>query len=585
MGLATTVARRELDGDASTLAFSFPYKYIASANLKVYLYDEDDGSNELQTLTTDYTVTPTSSATNGVYPGATITFTAAPGTDKKVVIFRDPALTQEFDFDAEADPLPVLTRAADNDAMRWQAIDSRMDRAVRIADGEVTSFDPTIPTTVDTDGGEALCLAGDGLSLIWGTGLGNATVSSKWSPIIAGATFAFDDTVTISPAAASDDQGLVVSQSGPSNGAALASGFAYNDVLVNGDQGNSPDTAYGFQSRMGAGGSSMKGQRTALRGFFVLNAASSNTTNPNKNYCGTSGEVQASHADGGSDTSSNAKGRFIGLYASSIAAAGATNLYDLTGLEINTGYRATSSGKDMIGLKIASWADHAVDPANMGAAIQISVQSGALPWKHYAIVIDQSSSGVGSAAVATGATLIATKGSVSCTHGIDFSTTTFSGSAFKSANFSVSNAGAIAATALTFSANAPVVIIDELDGGSDQRKWYFRPVASVLRIEAVDTAEGSPVTAISISRTGTAIGTITMGGDVDLASGKVRKVAGTQVLGPRNTGWSTFAGTGAKNASGINVDTFTATDANIRLLGGVVKGMLDALITHGAVGA
>lgn len=72
---------------------------------------------------------------------------------------------------------------------------------------------------------------------------------------------------------------------------------------------------------------------------------------------------------------------------------------------------------------------------------------------------------------------------------------------------------------------------------------------------------------------------------LNLASTMVLSVATVQVVGARNTGWTTFAGTGTKNQAAINVDTFTATDANIRLLGQGVKGILDALILHGLLGA
>lgn len=71
----------------------------------------------------------------------------------------------------------------------------------------------------------------------------------------------------------------------------------------------------------------------------------------------------------------------------------------------------------------------------------------------------------------------------------------------------------------------------------------------------------------------------------NIPTGSAFQINATQVVGPRATGWVTFAGTGTTNQGAINVDTFTATDANIRLLGQGVKGMLDALILHGLVGA
>lgn len=72
---------------------------------------------------------------------------------------------------------------------------------------------------------------------------------------------------------------------------------------------------------------------------------------------------------------------------------------------------------------------------------------------------------------------------------------------------------------------------------------------------------------------------------LNLATGVALQIATVQVVGARATGWTTFAGTGTTNQGAINVDTFTATDANIRLLGQGVKGMLDALILHGLLGA
>jgi hypothetical protein len=53
----------------------------------------------------------------------------------------------------------------------------------------------------------------------------------------------------------------------------------------------------------------------------------------------------------------------------------------------------------------------------------------------------------------------------------------------------------------------------------------------------------------------------------------------TQVVGARNTGWTTFTGTANKNAGAL--DTGTVTTAQ---LAQVVKAMFDALVTHGLIG-
>lgn len=188
MGLATLTPDAEYNGDGVTVAFSYPYKYVAAADLKVYLFDEDDGTSALQTLSTHYSVTP-GVATNGVYASATITFVTAPGSDKKVRIFRDPALTQEFDFDAEADPLPVLTRYADYVAMRLQALDARIDRAPSLPPGSVAgSFDPTLPDPTSADGGEVLALNTAKTALIWATGVAGGVISSVMADFVSSAS-------------------------------------------------------------------------------------------------------------------------------------------------------------------------------------------------------------------------------------------------------------------------------------------------------------------------------------------------------------------------------------------------------------
>lgn len=256
-----------------------------------------------------------------------------------------------------------------------------------------------------------------------------------------GVTISNDNTVAIRTTAASVAMALDIAQSGPTTGTHgdLNGDHYFNKILVNGDQAQITNTGYGLAVLYGLGGSNLKGQRCALVGRAVLNTAS-NASNPLKIYFGTSGEAQASVGDGGTNLSSGAAGRFGGLYASSIAAAGATNLFDITGLEINTSLRTTSSARFHIGLKLAPWADNDVDPAELGAAIQITTQTGGKPYKHYAIVFDANSVGGGQPVSSTGI-LIGSLGSVSCAKGIDFSGATFSGNAITTPGFVVGSSG------------------------------------------------------------------------------------------------------------------------------------------------
>ncbi len=184
MTLSTTVSRVSYDGDASTSAFSFPYKYVSSADLVVVLVDEDDGSETVQTITTHYTVAATGAAANGVYPGATVTMVLTPGTDKKVVIYRRPAFTQEFDFEGETDALAALNRFADYIMMRLQRLEND---GVKLPKGTLSGFEQHLPGLMgeagnvvaindDEDGFEYVAFeaVSAGLKYAWDTGTSDA---------------------------------------------------------------------------------------------------------------------------------------------------------------------------------------------------------------------------------------------------------------------------------------------------------------------------------------------------------------------------------------------------------------------------
>jgi len=278
----------------------------------------------------------------------------------------------------------------------------------------------------------------------------------------AGVTISNDNTLAIRPTAASVSMGLDILQSGPTSGGPhgdVDGNLAFNQILVNGDRANLSNTGYALAVLYGLGGSNLQGQRCALVGRVVLNTAS-NASNPLKIYFGTSGEAQASVGDGGTNTSSGAAGRFGGLYASSIAAAGATNLFSVDGIEVNTSLRATSSARFHIGIKIAPWADNQADPAELGAAIQITSQTGALPYKHYAIVFDANSVG-GGQPVGSAGTLIGTLGSVSCAKGLDYSSATFSGNALTTPGFVVGSTGNV-----TIQKASATLFVDATSGNS-----------------------------------------------------------------------------------------------------------------------
>jgi hypothetical protein len=138
MTISSTTNRVSYTGNAVTTDFSFPYKFLANADLNVYLEDV------LQTITTHYTVTGA-----GDDSGGTVSFLTAPPNNDSVVIVRDPAITQELDL-VENDPLPAesVEDAFDKITMIAQRLDDRIDRSFVLSDAAVASADLTIPVPV-----------------------------------------------------------------------------------------------------------------------------------------------------------------------------------------------------------------------------------------------------------------------------------------------------------------------------------------------------------------------------------------------------------------------------------------------------
>lgn len=126
MTISSTDNRKEYTGNGSTTAFSFPYYFLAAADLKVYQ------AGTLKTLTTHYTV---SGAGNPA--GGTVTFNTAPTTGQSVVILRDPALTQSIDY-TENDPFPAETHESGLDRLTMiaQRLEDKLGQALLVPDYE-----------------------------------------------------------------------------------------------------------------------------------------------------------------------------------------------------------------------------------------------------------------------------------------------------------------------------------------------------------------------------------------------------------------------------------------------------------------
>lgn len=142
MTVSTTTSRVEYAGNGSTTAFSVPFYFLAAGDLKVYK------AGTLQTLTTHYTVSGA-----GNEAGGTVTFLSAPTAGQDVVIFRDPALTQQTDY-PDNDPFPAQSheRALDRLTMIAQRNRDLGERSIRLNDSDTSGASTELPTPVANKG-------------------------------------------------------------------------------------------------------------------------------------------------------------------------------------------------------------------------------------------------------------------------------------------------------------------------------------------------------------------------------------------------------------------------------------------------
>ena len=137
MTVNSTVNRVEYAGDGVSTAFTVGFYFLAAEDLKVILRDASGGET-LQTNPTHYTVADAANPAGG-----SITMATAPAVGEKLVIVRDPALTQLTDYQAnDAFPAETHERALDKLTMQIQRLAERTDRSASLEE-TATSGDGT----------------------------------------------------------------------------------------------------------------------------------------------------------------------------------------------------------------------------------------------------------------------------------------------------------------------------------------------------------------------------------------------------------------------------------------------------------
>lgn len=136
MTISSTENRATYTGNGVTTVFAFGYLFFANADLVVVKRTISTGVDVVQSITTHYTV---SGAGNPA--GGNVTMLTAPTSDEQIIIYRDPAVTQQTDF-VDNDPLPAasLETVADKLTMIAQRLKELTNRALRQPDGDVTNI-------------------------------------------------------------------------------------------------------------------------------------------------------------------------------------------------------------------------------------------------------------------------------------------------------------------------------------------------------------------------------------------------------------------------------------------------------------
>lgn len=162
MSLSSTTDRVSYAGNGATLAFSFPYKFFADADLVVLVKVDSTGVETTKTLTTHYTCSGA-----GVEAGGTVTMVTAPATGETLIIYRDKSAIQELDIGENGKiPSDNLEKQIDKLVMMIQRNKNKLARGITLPEGFIASFSTVLPGLMVNNGYLKTTSTGTGLEYI-----------------------------------------------------------------------------------------------------------------------------------------------------------------------------------------------------------------------------------------------------------------------------------------------------------------------------------------------------------------------------------------------------------------------------------
>jgi hypothetical protein len=201
------------------------------------------------------------------------------------------------------------------------------------------------------------------------------------------------------------------------------------------------DYSRGLYGRVVYGGSASKGGRIAILGEAYQQLGITSAANTIRDYIGISGHSITDSGDGGTDTNTGSLGAYFGMNGLVQINATATNIFEATGIELNTYVKTGASVKYLFGASIAGFNE--VRGATADAALEIGGGTDAgfgphVGWKTGILFSDIH----GSVPVTSTSTLLGSYwtagGTKALLNGIDLSGFAISGSVIQGAAMSLS---------------------------------------------------------------------------------------------------------------------------------------------------
>ena len=304
------------------------------------------------------------------------------------------------------------------------------------ANGSYIHLDTTPNGLTTASRAERLRITGDG-----NVGIGTTTPAAMFA--VAGSGY-LAGSLTLLPQAGALQKGIAVTQSAsgiPTQDVGLDAGWNFNQINVTDTGVDASGFAEGSQTVNGLDvaytSNGSKGIGIAILGTIHVTGSPAQTSNTLNQFIAGQFIGQAGANMGG--TGGSPVGAIFGLGATPVAASGATFLLNVSNeLNIQVHSGASTKSKSILSLAGGGTSD-AVQGSTYDTELSLSNIAGSVGFQNGILFSDYN----GQHPVTSTGTLIATQGSYTTLNGIDLSSYTFTGNAFKSNNFLVDGSGRV----------------------------------------------------------------------------------------------------------------------------------------------